>query len=178
MAQAHSLLDDGHRYVIEPRPYDQPDVRHLTGKLYTEQLVRYGFADIPDDSIDEFLPPQGLFLVAYAHGVPCACGGVRTCAPGTVEIKKMYVVPEFRGQGLGHRILTELEQAAMAHGARRAILETGARNIEALALYAHAGYRPIPAYRDRDTTINRALAKELTNTQQPGDNSSPEVGSP
>jgi GNAT superfamily N-acetyltransferase len=159
MAQALSSFDRGHRHVIEPRPYDHPDVRHLTGELYLEQLARYGFADAPDDSADDFAPPQGLFLVAYAAGLPCACGGIRTYESGVAEIKKMYVTPAFRGQGLGHRILAELEQADQANGAHRFILETGSRNTEALALYVHAGYRPIPAYRERDSSINRALAK-------------------
>ncbi|WP_395107581.1 GNAT family N-acetyltransferase [Actinomadura sp. SCN-SB] len=165
MAQALSPFDREHRYVIEPRPYDHPDVRRLTGELYLEQLARYGFADAPDDPADDFTPPQGLFLVAYAEGHPCACGGIRTYEPGVAEIKKMYVAPTFRGQGLARRILTKLEHAAQTNGARRIILETGSRNTEALALYARAGYRPIPAYRERDSTINRALAKDITPPQ-------------
>ena len=107
-------------------------------------------------------PPLGVFLVAYADEIPCACGGMRTYQPGIAEIKKMYVTPAHRGRGLGRRILGDLEQAAHAAGARRIILETGSRNTEALGLYVRTGYRAIPAYRERDATINPALAKDLT----------------
>ncbi|MEO3827346.1 GNAT family N-acetyltransferase [Actinomadura sp. B10D3] len=165
MAHALSPFERDPRHVVQPRPYDHPDARWLTNELYLEQLARYDVADAPIDSVDDFAPPNGLFLIAYVDGVPCACGGIRTYEPGVAEIKKMYVAPAFRGHGLGRCILAALEQAGQANGVVRFILETGSRNTEALALYAHAGYYPIPAYRDRDSTINRALAKNATNPQ-------------
>ncbi|GAA3971651.1 GNAT family N-acetyltransferase [Actinomadura viridis] len=169
MAHALSPFERDHRRVVRPRPYDHPDARRLTNELYLEQLARYAAADAPIDAVEDFAPPKGLFLVAYADGVPCACGGIRTYGPGVAEIKKMYVAPAFRGHGLGRRILAALERAGQANGAVRFILETGSRNTEALALYARAGYRPIPAYRDRDATINRALAKDTTTPEQSAD---------
>jgi GNAT superfamily N-acetyltransferase len=162
MTAALSPSGQSHRHVIKPRPYDHPDVRHLTAALYLDQLTRYGFADAPDDAPCDFSPPGGLFLVAYLDDEPCACGGIRTYEPGTAEIKKMYVAPASRGHGLGRHILAELERAARTDGIHRCILETGSRNTEALALYTRAGYEPVPAYRERDASINRALAKELT----------------
>jgi GNAT superfamily N-acetyltransferase len=162
MAPARPSSDSNPRLVIQPRPYDHPDVRRLVDELYLEQIGRYGFADAPNEDPTEFAPPLGVFLVAYADDIPCACGGMRTYQPGIAEIKKMYVTPAHRGRGLGRRILDDLEQAARAAGARRIVLETGSRNTEALGLYVRAGYRAIPAYRDRDATINRALAKDLT----------------
>jgi GNAT superfamily N-acetyltransferase len=162
MASALHPYDHDPRLAIEPRPYDHPDARRLLDELYLEQIGRYGFADAPDEDPTEFAPPTGLFLVAYAGDLPCACGGLRTYQPGIAEIKKMYVHPSHRDKGLGRRILSTLEDAARSNGARRIILETGSRNIEALTLYERAGYRTIPPYRDRDTAINRALAKELT----------------
>jgi GNAT superfamily N-acetyltransferase len=165
MAHALSPFERDPRHVVQPRPYDHPDARQLTNELYLEQLARYGVADAPIDAVDDFAPPKGLFLVAYVDGVPCACGGIRTYEPGVAEIKKMYVAPALRGHGLGRRILGALERAGRASGAARFILETGSRNTEALALYARAGYQPVPAYRDRDSTINRALAKDTTPQQ-------------
>lgn len=151
-----------HQLEVRARPYDHPDVRGLTGALYREQLARYGFADAPDDLPAVFAPPCGLFLVAYADETPCACGGVQTHAPGVAEIKKLYVATSHRRHGLGQLILAALEETARTNGAQRIILETGSRNTEALALYTRAGYQPIPAYRERDATINRALAKDLS----------------
>ncbi|GAA4617596.1 GNAT family N-acetyltransferase [Actinoallomurus liliacearum] len=147
--------------LIRPRPYDHPDAEQLVRSLYAEQLKLYGFADPPEADPETFTPPEGLFLVAYVEEAPVACGGMRAHEPSVTEIKKMYVRPPHRGHGLGRRILAELEKAAKEAGATRAILETDARNLEALALYSGVGYEAIASYRDRDARINRALAKAL-----------------
>lgn len=81
---------------------------------------------------------------------------------GIVELKKIYVVPELRGRGLGQLLFTALEQRAIERGARQIILESGVRNHAALGLFHSLGYRAIPRYVDsRDPKINRAFAKAL-----------------
>lgn len=77
MAPARPSCDGDPRLVIQPRPYDHPDVRRLVDELYVEQIGRYGFADAPNEDPTEFAPPLGVFLVAYADDIPCACGGMR-----------------------------------------------------------------------------------------------------
>ncbi|MFJ4676932.1 GNAT family N-acetyltransferase [Kitasatospora sp. NPDC088783] len=147
-------------------PYDHPDARRLTTALHAEQMAMYGFADDPAATEPElFAPPNGLFLLAHldGHDAALACGGWHLVAPGTVEIKRMYVAPAARGLALGSRMLRALERGAYEHGARRAILETGSRNVAALALYGRLGYQPIPSYAPgRDPLVNRAMAKQLT----------------
>jgi GNAT superfamily N-acetyltransferase len=58
----------------------------------------------------------------------------------------MYVVPEARQQGLGRRLLEELEAAARDLGYARIRLDTGARQAQAQAMYRRAGYHPIDNY--------------------------------
>ncbi|GLW58725.1 GNAT family N-acetyltransferase [Kitasatospora phosalacinea] len=147
-------------------PYDHPEAQRLTSALHAEQLALYGFADDPHTTDPaHFAPPNGLFLIAHAdgHDQALGCGGWHLVQPGTVEIKRMYVSPAARGLAIGSTILRALEDQARSIGARRAILETGSRNLAALALYAHLGYEPIPSYAPgRDPLVNRALAKQLT----------------
>jgi len=147
-------------------PYDHPEARRLTAALHAEQTAMYGFADDPAATEPElFAPPNGLFLLARpeGHDEALACGGWHLVAPGTVEIKRMFVDPAARGLALGSRILRALEREAYERGARSAILETGSRNLAALALYEHLGYQPIPSYAPgRDPLVNRAMAKKLT----------------
>jgi GNAT superfamily N-acetyltransferase len=161
---AHPAHEADEIEIVE-RAYDHPDAARLVRALYQEQVDRYGFADPVVAETAEYTPPRGLFLIAYVDGVPGACGGYRTYDPATatVELKKMYTVPELRGRGLGRLVGAELERHAAAHGARRAILETGARSHAALALVRLAGYQPTARYvTGRDPAINRAFAKDLT----------------
>ena len=96
----------------------------------------------------ELTPPGGCFLIAYLHGDPVGCGGVKHLAGGPSDIKRMWVSPAARGLGLGRRLLEELEQRVRDSGATVARLETNRVLVEAIALYRSAGYREVPAFND------------------------------
>jgi len=80
-------------------------------------------------------------VVAYQHGQPVGCGAFKEFEPGTVEIKRMYVQPECRQQGVARAVLDELEVWAGELGYAIAVLETGKRQPEAIALYKRSGYK-------------------------------------
>ena len=63
-----------------------------------------------------------------------------------MEVKRMYTLPEFRGQGYAAKILLELENWAKELGYKSCVLETGKRQPEAIQLYKKNGYRIIPNY--------------------------------
>jgi GNAT superfamily N-acetyltransferase len=94
----------------------------------------------------DFGPPSGAFLVIYAGGKPVAGGGIKRDDDGVAEIKRMYVAPAARRQGLGRRLLEELEDKARELGYARIRLDTGARQPHAQAMYERAGYHPIENY--------------------------------
>ncbi len=85
-------------------------------------------------------------LVAYVEQLPVACGAFKTFADDSVEIKRMFVHPNFRGMGIAQQILIELERWANELGYKTAVLETGQKQQEALQLYQKAGYHKIPNY--------------------------------
>jgi GNAT superfamily N-acetyltransferase len=154
---------DASQVKIASLSYDHSDAATLLHALYDEQLSRYGFADPIAADPAAYAAPRGLFLVAYLADLPAACGGYRHYNAGVVEIKKLYTVPEHRGQGLARRILSRLEEHAALRGARSAVLETGSRSHAALALFRHAGYRPTACYvAGRDPAVNRAFIKDLS----------------
>jgi GNAT superfamily N-acetyltransferase len=133
--------------------YDDPDAAKLTAEIQQEYVVRYGAPDITPVDPAEFEAPSGLFVVGYAGGTVVACGGWRAhdgppadLQPGDAEVKRMYVVPQARGNGHARAILAELERAAAAAGRLRAVLETGTRQPEAIALYRSSGYHRIPNF--------------------------------
>ena len=85
-------------------------------------------------------------VLAYENGIPVACGAMKKNAPNTIEIKRMYVIPNSRVKGLATKILSALEGWAMELDFERCILETGKRQLEAVQLYQKNGYERIPNY--------------------------------
>lgn len=85
-------------------------------------------------------------IVAYEEGVPVGCGAIKNYSDDTMEVKRMYVLPEKRGLGIATGILKELEDWAIALAYRKCILETGNKQPEAIALYKKTGYQIIPNY--------------------------------
>ncbi len=108
----------------------------------------------------EVRPPAGEFFVAYLHGEPIGCGGVKHHTDAPAEIKRMWIAPAARGLGLGRRLLETLEACARAGGARVAHIETSAVLAEALALYRSAGWVEVPAFNEEpfaDHWLEKAL---------------------
>ena len=84
-------------------------------------------------------------IVLYANERPAGCGAFRPYDSVRAEIKRMFVMPEWRGRGLGRRIMTALEMwASEQFGAL--ILETGIKQPEAIRLYKQCGYTQIPNF--------------------------------
>jgi putative acetyltransferase len=85
-------------------------------------------------------------IVCYVDDTAIGCGAFRAYDELKVEIKRMFVLPEYRGHGLAMKILHELELWAAELNYREYILETGKKQPEAIRLYQRAGYSVIPAY--------------------------------
>lgn len=85
-------------------------------------------------------------VVAYYKDCPAGCGAIKAYTSLTGEVKRMFVLPEFRGQGVAKSILSELERWAGELGYQELILETGKAMPEAIRLYTRSGYEVIPNY--------------------------------
>ncbi|GLW50174.1 N-acetyltransferase [Streptomyces sp. NBRC 14336] len=131
--------------------FDHPDAVKLNDAVQAEYAVRYGDdGDATVMAAEDFEPPNGVYLIAYDEdGTPVASGGWRARdangegnLDGDAELKRMYVIDAMRGRGLARRILAALEEDARAAGRVRMVLETGAKQPEAVALYESSGYEP------------------------------------
>ncbi|PVY39896.1 GNAT family N-acetyltransferase [Pontibacter virosus] len=85
-------------------------------------------------------------VLAYENGKALGCGAIKEYEPGTVEVKRMYVQPAGRGQGIASQVLAELEAWACELSFEKCILETGLKQPEAIGLYKKNGYQLIPNY--------------------------------
>jgi putative acetyltransferase len=127
---------------------DQPEVIRLIGELDAYQMPLYPPESHHGIDIRALARPNVLFAVVRdGQGQAFGCGAV-VLNPGFGEIKRMFVRPEGRGQGVAAALLSFLEAEAIARGCRRFTLETGVRQPEALGLYARAGYVPCGPFGD------------------------------
>jgi putative acetyltransferase len=161
--------------TIGPEPWGSTVGRALVAALDADLDVRYADDDAdpanePDRAmlnlLDESVaPPLGAFLVARLDGEPVGCGALRpspTAAEGVVEVKRMYVAPAARGRGVARALLAALEREAASLGYRSAVLETGIRQHEAMALYESAGWVPTANYGAyRASPLSRCYRKAL-----------------
>ena len=113
------------------------------GALYPIGLEAPG---MPSATPGDLGPPGGTFLLGWREGAAVCCGGVKRLPDGTCEIKRMYVVPAARGQGVARALLGALEDAARGLGYSVARLDTGPKQPHARELYESAGYAPIGTF--------------------------------
>lgn len=85
-------------------------------------------------------------IVGYLSNQPVGCGAIKSYAPETAEVKRMFVLPELRGRGFAGQVLQALEHWARELGFKELVLETGKAQPEAIRLYRKAGYLTIPNY--------------------------------
>ncbi len=136
--------------TFEPVDPASPVARDVVGRYFAEIGRRFGFDPSGETEKDtKFLvPPSGVFVVALSDGEPVACGGLQAIAPCVGELKRMWVHDDWRGAGLGSRLLRHLEGQARALGHRIVRLDTNGALAEAIGMYQRAGYQAIERYND------------------------------
>jgi len=95
----------------------------------------------------EYGPPSGAFLLADRDGEPLGCVGVRRFSDDTAEMKRLYVTPAGRRQGIGRRLAEAAIGAARTMSYARLVLDTLPSLAEARALYRSLGFVETSAYR-------------------------------
>lgn len=154
---------------IERVPVTHPDAQLLVEEVQQEYVARYGGRDRTSLHAAELDPPTGGFYVGYRDERPVLTGGwrfrddvERLGSRRPAEVKRMYVAPLARRQGLARLMLVHLEDAARAAGADVMLLETGTAQPEAMALYVGAGYESVEPFGIyRDSPRNRCFGRRL-----------------
>lgn len=134
--------------AIAPEDPTSLAVRELIAELdcYLEALYppesRFGL------SIEALQDKSVTLFVAKIGDKSVGCGGIQLQAPGYAEIKRMYVRPDMRGEGIGKQIVSEIEAFAKQANVHTLRLETGVYQLAAIHLYQKLGYYPIPPFND------------------------------
>jgi putative acetyltransferase len=123
---------------------DVPAVLSLVADVLGEYGLEFGKGSPTDAELhglpDSYVGRGGAFWVALQGGVLLGTCGVFPVAPGTYELRKMYLRGTSRGLGLGKRLLDEAVGWARAHGGARMVLDTVEQMTRAIAFYEANGF--------------------------------------
>ncbi|UAJ81081.1 GNAT family N-acetyltransferase [Leifsonia sp. ZF2019] len=143
---ASPVIADEFRYVDATDALARP----LLAELELEYDSRYGdffgeraSAELSRYPAEEFAAPHGAFVLLLRGGEPIAGGAFKRYDVRTAELKRIWTSAAHRREGLGRRVVAELESEAVRRGYTRIYLTTGPRQPEAKALYLAAGYAPL-----------------------------------
>lgn len=93
-----------------------------------------------------YRPPQGVFLLALSDGMPVGCVSLRPLEGVEAEVKRLWVHPDARGQGLARRLMAALEARARAMGYQRLKLDSNSALTDAITLYRRMGWADCAPY--------------------------------
>jgi GNAT superfamily N-acetyltransferase len=131
--------------ITQVRP-DTIDAMALIDELeaYLEPLYppasRHGY------SVEKLIAQRVALFLLRTDGFPVGCGGIQLFGSDYGELKRMYVRPQYRGQGFAKLILEHLSDYARGAGVVVLRLETGIHQHAAIGLYERAGFRRIPPF--------------------------------
>jgi GNAT superfamily N-acetyltransferase len=143
---------------------DDAELKGLVAEQQAEIADRY-------DNNEDHDPPvhaDARYLLMRDGGQAIGCAAVQPLEPRIGELKRMYIVPDERGRGLGRALLRAVEDLAKVAGYEVLRLETGWAQPEAVALYDSAGYSRITPYgywKDEPGSI--CFEKSLTTAPPP-----------
>jgi putative acetyltransferase len=94
-----------------------------------------------------YIPPAGCLLLAQRDGAAIGVVALKPLAAGIAEIKRLYVVEEARGTGVGRRLAERAVAEAHTKGYARVRLDTHRPSMmAAMALYRRLGFNEIAPY--------------------------------
>lgn len=129
-------------------PVDGPEALAAVRTLLEEYWNSFGFtpcfqnfsaelAGLPGD----YAPPRGRLAIGWIDGRPAGCIAMRPVDEGRAEAKRLYLRPEFRGQGRGRALIEWLIAEACAVGYSELIGDSLPVMSDALALYDRIGFK-------------------------------------
>lgn len=136
--------------TVERETPDQPEVLAFLAQADGRSASLYPAESRHGLAVPALLAAGVRFFVARRDGRALGCGGYALLPGEAAEMKRLFVDPGARGQGVGGTLVRAVERAAAGEGVRTLFLETGVKSFEALRLYRHHGFAgcgPFAGYR-------------------------------
>ncbi len=130
--------------IVEFEPRHGPEVRRLVSGVHEE----FGFSydpvlDADLDRIEQVYGGRGGFWVAIVEGRVVGTAALLERSRTLAELKRMYLLPPYRGHGMGHALLRRVLDHACRNGYAEVLLDTTARQTGAIRLYERHGFKRV-----------------------------------
>ncbi|TVY07783.1 GNAT family N-acetyltransferase [Paenibacillus cremeus] len=129
--------------IVKP---DNAALLQLIDQLDADLLDRYPAEEVHGVDFQDPQIHEILFIVAYVDGQAVGCGAIRPLDSESVELKRFFVAPDYRNQGIAAQMLHFLEQRAVERKYQFIRLETGTMQPEANQFYEKHGYDEIAQF--------------------------------
>ncbi len=138
-----------------------PDFHVLTQELDVTLCDLYGTKQEDFEEYNRIVDLETV-VIAYEDDTTIGCGCFKKFNEDSIEIKRMFVKPEYRGKGTASRILYELEKWGYEQNYSYSFLETGNKQLPAIDMYQNLGYMIIDNYDQyKDNGISVCMMKSL-----------------
>jgi GNAT superfamily N-acetyltransferase len=127
--------------------------RHIIDSYFDPEK----FADELNNLPGDFGPPEGALLVAEKDRQIAGCVALRRLDETTCEMKRMFVSPNFHGQGIGLLLGESILEEARRIGYSRMMLDTGPAQREAQSLYRRLGFEETEPYYEMPSQLQQWL---------------------
>ncbi|MBA4291558.1 N-acetyltransferase [bacterium] len=132
-------MNDQREILIEEITEITDSVRKLIFELDAELSSHYNEDQRHGLNVNELVEPRVRFFVISVDGVAAACGGVKIFEDFG-EVKRMFVLAPFRGQGLADLVIQRIRDEIVRSGLNRLMLETGVHSLAAIRFYERLGF--------------------------------------
>ena len=152
------------KIITAQAPEDIAIARELFAKYAAELSVNLRFQNFERELQElpgQYSPPGGRLLLGFVDANVASCGALRDLGSEICEMKRLYVLPEFRHAHAGRAMAEALIATAREIGYRAMRLDTLPEMVSAHKLYESLGFREIPAYRFNPVAGTRYMELDL-----------------
>jgi ribosomal protein S18 acetylase RimI-like enzyme len=117
------------------------------------KIIGARIPELVNNAIDPFLNlkhGEGILLIASVDGKVAGMGAIKKLNESTGEIKRMYTRPDYRGRGIGKKMLQKLLETGREYGYKEFVLDTPKWAYAAQHIYKSAGFEEIEGYSESE----------------------------
>jgi len=133
-------------YIYKRTDSENIDFQNLISELDKDLAIKNGELNIFFSQYNKIDKIKHVMVAYDSEEIAVGCGAIKEYENGIIEIKRMFVRIDKRGNGIAGKILTELELWAKELGYKKCILETGDKMTAAISLYKKNNFKIIPNY--------------------------------